>query len=136
MSLGRFQNYNARIVIDDREVADHFKLIQFGICRFTGGGMQLTEQPDPFDGLFDISIGGRLRAIDVLTNVFRLFNGSITRHPKIKTFKGSHLRVDYDSNCTLAVQADGEWLGEGAFEARILHKTISVIVPDAAFCED
>jgi len=99
-------------------------MIQLGICRYTGSGMQLTEQPNHKDGLFDVSIATKLTKWDIIKNIVGLFNGKIVFHKKVKTFKTNHLQLNFDQNKPL-IQADGESIKTEDIDVSIRPKAIN-----------
>ncbi|MDO9138376.1 MAG: hypothetical protein Q7U21_11185, partial [Lutibacter sp.] len=58
-----------------------------------------------------------------------LFNGNITHHKLVKNYKTSQLKItDLDVQKTF-IQADGELVGSGSFEAEIISGALNFIVP-------
>ena len=45
-------------------------MVVFGICKFSGGGMQFTKEVDSTDGLLDITIAKNLTLIDINFNTY------------------------------------------------------------------
>ena len=98
-------------------------MIQIGICKYTGSGMQLTHLANPKDGLFDITIATSFYKWDIIKNIFKLFNGKIVKHKHVKTFKTKRLVIE-TSNKDTYFQADGEQICSGKIEAFILPNAI------------
>ena len=48
-------------------------MILVGLCKYSGGGMQLTKEPDPFDGLLDISVAKDIGKFDIIKNLTESF---------------------------------------------------------------
>ncbi len=55
----------------------------FGICKFSGGGMQFTKDVNPSDGLLDITIAKNLNFLDLILNLPKLYSGKIVHHKKV-----------------------------------------------------
>ncbi len=99
-----------------------------GICKYSGGGMQLTKDVHTTDGLFDISIAKNLNFISILTNIIKFYNGNIVNHKEVENYKTKSIKIT-TNNDTTYVQADGELVGTGGFKATLIPKAISFIVP-------
>ena len=102
----------------------------FGICKFSGGGMQFTKEVNPSDGLLDITIAKKLTLFDLLINLPKLYNGLIVHHKKVVTYKTTKIKVSpVLANEKPFIQADGELIGSGSVEVSIKEKAIQFIVP-------
>lgn len=124
-------NYKSSMInltFDEKFITTRSLLTIVGICSYSGGGMKLTKDVDPFDGLFDISLAKNFSVMRLFLNVPKLFNGTITDHKQVKTYKTSKIKITSDSH-NVFVQADGEILGTGGFEAEILPKALQFVVP-------
>ncbi|MGB0891886.1 MAG: diacylglycerol/lipid kinase family protein [Flavobacteriaceae bacterium] len=99
----------------------------FGICQFSGGGMQFTKEVNPSDGLFDITIAKNLNLFDLIFNIRKLYSGSIVHHKKIETTKTKEITV-IPQNSEPFIQADGELIGTGKVTASILEKSLNFVI--------
>lgn len=104
-------------------------MVLVGLCRYSGGGMQLTVSPDPKDGLFDVSIAENFTGFDVLKNLPKLFNGKISRATKISTYKTNEIIIEVNENSLPYIQADGELIGKGGMRISIISKALSFYRP-------
>jgi len=104
-------------------------LLFMGICTYCGGGMKLTKNPNPIDGLFDISFVKNITLFQILVNIPGLFNGNITNHKIVENYKTSKLAVKILDTKETYIQADGEIIGSGDFTVQILPKALNFIVP-------
>lgn len=104
-------------------------LLFIGICTYCGGGMKLTKNPNPIDGLFDISFVKNITLFQILVNIPGLFNGNITNHKIVENYKTSKLAVKILDSKETYIQADGEIIGSGDFTVQILPKALNFIVP-------
>lgn len=48
------------------------------------GGMHITPNAKIDDGMFEILILGDLDKFAIVRNIYRLYNGTISGHPKVK----------------------------------------------------
>ena len=99
----------------------------FGICKFSGGGMQFTENINTTDGLLDITIAKNLTFFDLVLNLPKLYSGKITQHKKVATYKTKAITV-IPQNLKTIIQADGELVGTGEVSVKIIPKAIRFII--------
>ena len=127
LSLASYKATSFTIESLEKKVTAKSLLTIVGICRFSGGGMQLTKNVNPKDGLFDVSVAKHFTLWKLLINVFGLFNGAIVNHSLVETFKTDiiTIKTSYDK---VYIQADGELIGTGGFTAKILPKAIQFVV--------
>lgn len=111
-------------------IEDRFYTINIGICRYSGGGMQLVPQANPTDGQLALTYAGPVSKIGVLLNTWRFYNGSIGRHPKIEVTQTKSVRVSVpEGEEALLLEADGEFLGHSPADFTLIEKALTVIVP-------
>ena len=115
----RFKNLEVAVVLDSTTVKANVFLLGIGLCSFTGGGMQLTKNADPFDGLFDITIARDFTKFDILRNLPRLFNGELFKDRKVFTYRSKKIQV-MSGNGGVLSQADGEILEKGVLNYSIV----------------
>lgn len=115
----RFKNLKITVVLDSTTVKANVFLLGIGLCSFTGGGMQLTKNADPFDGFFDITIAQDFTKFDILRNLPRLFNGELFKDRKVFTYRSKKIQVRSGSGDVLS-QADGEILEKGVLNYSIV----------------
>lgn len=125
LGLFSFKNFQATVRVDKAVIKSKTLMAVIGLCRYSGGGMQLTETPNPFDGLFDISIAKNIGKWDIIRNLRKLFNGTIVSHQKVDCFKNNVIIIDVDSTNLPFIQADGELIGKGGVKISIVPKAFS-----------
>jgi len=125
MGLFSYKNFNTEISINSRTYSSKSLMVLIGLCQYSGGGMQLTKTPNPFDGLFDISLAGDFSKWEILKNTTRLFNGRIVNFKKVQSFKSQSITVKIKQEAKPYIQADGELIGAGDFEVSIIPKAFS-----------
>lgn len=116
----------ARLQFDGRTVDDFFYTINIGICRYSGGGMQLVPQALPDDGLLALTFARRLPKWEVLLQTRRFYNGALLQHPKVEGVQTKQLRVNHLGGQPTLLEADGEFLGETPAEFFILEKALRI----------
>lgn len=78
------------------------------------------------DGLFDVTIIRHIRRGDVIRNIYRLYNGTILKHPKISGHQAK--KVVVSSKPPVNLEVDGESLGTSPFTFSIVPQSINVVV--------
>ena len=129
VSLTSYKKSKLKIVFNNTKIKEKTLMLLIGICNFSGGGMQLTKNPNSTDGLFDISHINKISLLMLLRNIKGLFSGNITNHKLVKTYKTSALKITVLDAKKTYIQADGELVGSGSFKAEILPKALHFIVP-------
>ena len=125
LGLFSFKNFNSKTTIDSEIIESKTLMVLIGLCQFSGGGMQLTKTPNPFDGLFDISIAKHISKLDIIKNVSKLFNGKIVNHKKVATYKTDAISVEVTDKQLPFIQADGELIGNGNLNIKLIPKAFS-----------
>ena len=116
-----------KVIFDDRILETNCLMTIFGLCKFSGGGMQFTKDVNSTDGLFDITIAKNLNLFDLVFNLPKLYSGKIVDHKKIETYKTKEITVIPQTTKPF-IQADGELIGTGKVSVKIIEKAINFIV--------
>ena len=116
-----------KIIFDDRILETNCLMTIFGLCKFSGGGMQFTKDVNSTDGFFDITIAKNLNLFDLVFNLPKLYSGKIVDHKKIETYKTKEITVIPQTTKPF-IQADGELIGTGKVSVKIIEKAINFIV--------
>ncbi|MBL7828320.1 MAG: diacylglycerol kinase family lipid kinase [Saprospiraceae bacterium] len=125
--LMEYKLTKARVIFDGKEVEDRFYTINIGLCRYSGGGMQLVPHAVPDDGLFALTFAREISKLEVLLQTSRFYNGTILQHPRIEGHQAEVIHVTHeqgDAPCLL--EADGEFLGETPVRFTILKNALKV----------
>lgn len=130
LSIATYKKSKLAIKFNDIEIKEKTLMLLVGICNYCGGGMQLTQNVNSTDGLFDISHINKISLLTLLGNIGGLFNGNITKHKLVKNYKTSQLKITVlDASQKTFIQADGELVGSGSFEVEMISNTLNFIVP-------
>ena len=128
-----FEYYLQEAVVEanGESYQDFYYTINFGIGKYSGGGMQLVPHARPDKGAFAVTLAGQISRLGVLVNTYRFYNGTISTHPKVKTFftEEANVKATPGSPPTL-LEADGEFLGETPAHFQILPKALRIVVPE------
>lgn len=126
--LTEYRLSKARIAFDNQSVEDYFYTINIGLCRFSGGGMQLVPQAVPDDGLFALTFARSISKLEVLIQTPRFYNGSILQHPRIEGHQARSIRVEHIGDTPTLLEADGEFLGETPVTFELLENALQIIL--------
>lgn len=121
-----FRSSLVSLSIDNLKLGGVTFSITLGIGKYNGGGMMQVPNAEPDDGLFDITIISNISRREVVRNAYRLYNGTILKHPKINGYQGKEVFVS--SRPPLNLEVDGESLGTSPFTFYIVPKSIRVVV--------
>ena len=125
LGLTSFKNFRSKVLFNSKEISGKTLMVLMGLCKYSGGGMQLTKSPNPFDGLFDVSVAKNFSKLDVIKNVFKIFNGNIVKYKKVETHKCSKIIVEIIEDNQPFIQADGELIGKGSISVSLFPKCFS-----------
>ena len=98
-----------------------------GICRFNGGGMMQLPNAIPDDGLLDVTVFYNATRMDVIRNLKKLYDGSFTHLPIVKTFTGRKLTISAEPSDAARLEVDGESMGHSPFSMEVIPRSITLI---------
>ncbi len=125
--LFEFRVPRLRVVFDGRTMEERIYTINIGICRYSGGGLQLVPHAIPDDGKLALTIAGHLSKLGVLLVTPFFYSGNIGWHPKVSMLQVEEVLVESADNQPVLVEADGEFLGEGPVQVGILEGKLKVL---------
>jgi diacylglycerol kinase (ATP) len=127
--LMEYKLRKAVIHFDGQRVEDYFYTINIGLCKYSGGGMQLVPQAISDDGLFGLTFARSLSKLEVLLQTPRFYKGTILQHPQVEGFQVKSLRVEHSSGeLPTLLEADGEFLGESPASFEILEAALTIVL--------
>ncbi|MFD2566965.1 diacylglycerol/lipid kinase family protein [Pseudotenacibaculum haliotis] len=124
-----YKKTSYQIKINDQLIEEKCLMVLFGLCQYSGGGMQMTQDPDPKDGLLDITIAKNFSFFDLVFNLPKLYNGQIVNHKKVINYKATSLEIQENKEQHSYIEADGELLGKGSLNVSIIPNAIQIIIP-------
>ena len=128
MNFLKYRNISLKIKLDKKTIDTNIFLLGIGLCSFTGGGMRLTKDANPNDGLFSITIAENFTKMDVVRNIPKLFNGEIFNDKKVSTYLSRVVRVSCEKKGVVC-QADGEILNKGNLSYHIERDGLTFCAP-------
>lgn len=101
---------------DAGRVTTEATLVAVGNTAFYGGGVPICPGARPDDGLFDVTVVGRVSRLQLARILPRLRTGAHVRHPAVHTLRASRVRIevhggDTEGGTRWPVFADGDELG-------------------------
>ncbi len=96
-------------------------------CRYLGGGMAMTPDAVPDDGLLDVLLIGDITRRDLALTLPKVYRGTHLPHPKAEALRGS--RVAVRSDTPLPVELDGEQPGTTPATFEVLPRALRLRAP-------
>jgi diacylglycerol kinase (ATP) len=125
--FSRWRNCEVDVTVDGetRHGPMHDVVVSNG--RYFGGGMMITPEASPDDGLFDVLLIGDLSKRDLLLTLPKTYRGAHLPHPKAELLRGT--RVVVDAERLLPVELDGEQPGTTPARFEIVRGALRLRVP-------
>lgn len=112
---------------DDSKKVSKIFMINIGLCKYSGGGLRLTDYDNHKKGYFDVTTIENIKLIKVLLNIIKLFNGNLRKLKEV-TFSNNKVIIIKNKGTHLPyIQADGELIGVGNSEFTIVNNAIRFI---------
>ncbi len=127
--LFKYKIHRAKLIFDKQEVVDFFYIINVGVCKYSGGGMQLVPHAIPNDGKFALTFARKLSKLAVILNTYRFYNASLLEHSKVEGFLTKKIRVETMDDEPTGIEVDGEYIGETPVEFSISPKALKILIP-------
>lgn len=122
-----YRNKDFEIIIDDDVVIkERLNSVIIANGRYFGGGMHVAPEAKLDDGAFDIVVFGDLSKPDLLKSFPLIYKGRHLKHPKLRFFRGSKVKVK--SGGKGLIEVDGEIPGSDDAEFTIIPKAIKLLV--------
>lgn len=128
--LAKYKLPPTRVHAEGFRVEDFCYTINAGICRYSGGGMQLVPHAVPDDGLLALTVAKRVTKLGVLFATPLFYNGKIARHPKIEIHSARNIMVEaIAEDRPIGLEVDGEFLGYAPVSFSLVEKALKVLRP-------
>jgi YegS/Rv2252/BmrU family lipid kinase len=123
----RWRNTELRVEVGDEERRGPMYDVIVANGRYLGGGMKITPDAEPDDGLFDVLLIGDISKADLVRNLPKLYRGTHLPHPKAEVLRAATASID--APVPLPVQLDGEQPGTTPATFEIVPRALRVRVP-------
>ncbi len=124
--LKSFTVPTVRIDYDGKSFTGPVHTINFGIGRYSGGGMRLVPHADPEADTLALTFARQLPVWKILLESWRFYAGSIGQLTEVTTDHVRRVTVAAIAG-TAELEADGEWLGVAPVEVSLLPERLRVI---------
>ena len=125
-TLFSYQNRDVSIVVDGELGARKICTVLLNNGKYAGGGMLPAPDADLGDGFFDLVIIDDITKPDLIRSLPRIYKGTHLTHPKVTLMRARE--VEIRPEVKMAVQADGELLGEAPARFSILPAALNVVL--------
>jgi len=127
VTFARWKNVQLRVSIDDerREALMEDCIVALG--RYLAGGMMITPEAKPDDGLFDVLLIGDITKTELVRVMPKIYRGTHLPHPKGELLRGTTVTIDADE--PMPIQLDGEQPGTTPTRFKIVPAAIRLRVP-------
>jgi YegS/Rv2252/BmrU family lipid kinase len=124
--LMKYRCTKVKVTVDHEVIGADLLSMNVGICKYSGGGMMQAPKAIPDDGLLDVTIIKKMTKFQVIKNVSKLYDGSFIHLPQVRITRGK--KVVVESEPEIALEADGEILGNSPFEIDIIPRSVKIVI--------
>jgi len=125
--FARWRNTEVQVTVDDEIRSGRMHEVIVANGRYIGGGMMITPEARPDDGLFDVLLIGDVTKGDLARTLPKIYRGTHLPHPKAELLRGTVVSVDSDE--PLPIQLDGEQPGTTPVHFDLVPKALRLRVP-------
>ena len=125
--LPKFTPRPVHIRSDDGERDEHIMFAAIGNTRQYGGGIRITPDAVPDDGLLDICIVHRTTRVQLLKTLPKAYTGAHVKSPFVEMGRGRAFH--FASEQPMAVYADGEPLTRTPVSFGLCERRLKFVVP-------
>ncbi len=125
--FARWQNVHLRVQVDDEQRDALMEDTIVAVGRYLAGGMKITPDAEPDDGLFDVLLIGDITKTELVRVMPKIYRGTHLPHPKGEVLRGRTVSIEADT--PLPLQLDGEQPGTTPVRLEIVPAAIRLRVP-------
>ena len=122
-----WSNVHLDVKVDDEERSGLMEDVIVALGRYQAGGMMVTPDAEPDDGLFDVLLVKDASKPEVLRVLPKIYRGKHLPHPKAEVLRGRVVEVASDD--PLPVQLDGEQPGTTPARFEVVPSAVRLRVP-------
>ncbi len=127
-SFINFEQSNLSIDLDKIKEISKIFMINIGLCKYSGGGLRLTDHDNHKEGFFDVTVIKEIKLLKVLLNIKKLFNGNLIKLKEVNFSNNKVIIIKNKDTHIPYIQADGEIIGKGNSVFTVVNKAIKFIV--------
>jgi diacylglycerol kinase (ATP) len=128
--FARWKNVPLRVRVDAEKRDALMEDAIVAVGRYLAGGMMITPDAEPDDGLFDVLLIGDVTKTELVRVMPKIYRGTHLPHPKGEVLRGA--AVEIQANEPLPVQLDGEQPGTTPVRFEIVSAAIRLRVPSSS----
>jgi diacylglycerol kinase (ATP) len=125
--FARWQNTEVRVAVGDEIRGGRMHDVVVANGRYFGGGMMITPEASPDDGLLDVLLIGDVTKTDLVVTMPKIYRGTHLPHPKAELLRGATVTVDAD--VALPIELDGEQPGTTPARFEVVPRALRLRVP-------
>jgi diacylglycerol kinase (ATP) len=125
--FARWRNTEIRVTVDGETRSGPMFDVIVANCRYLAGGMKITPEAEPDDGLFDVLLIGDISKLDLALTMPKIYRGTHLPHPKAELLRGASVVVEADT--PLPVELDGEQPGTTPVRFDVVPQALRLRVP-------
>ena len=123
----RWKNVQLTVTVNEAERSGPMYDVIVANGRFLAGGMKITPEAEPDDGLFDVLLIGDVTKRDLMLTLPKIYRGTHLPHPKAELLRGANVSID--APIPLPVELDGEQPGTTPATFEIVPRALRLRVP-------
>jgi diacylglycerol kinase (ATP) len=125
--FARWRNAEISVDVDGEHREGSMLDVIVANCEWLGGGMHMTPNAKPDDGLFDVLLIGDVTKRDLVQTLPKIYRGTHLPHPKAEALSGRLVRVDAET--PLPIELDGEQPGTTPATFEVVPDALRLRVP-------
>jgi YegS/Rv2252/BmrU family lipid kinase len=122
-----WQNTQIRVTVDAQTRSGPMFDVFVSNGRYLAGGMKITPEAQPDDGLFDVLLIGDVSKLDLALTMPKIYRGTHLPHPKAELLRGASVVVEAAE--PLPVELDGEQPGTTPVRFDVVPRALRLRVP-------
>jgi diacylglycerol kinase (ATP) len=123
----RWRNAVITVTVDDETRSGPMFDVIVANCRYLAGGMKITPEAEPDDGLFDVLLIGDISKLDLVLTMPKIYRGTHLPHPKAELLRGTAVTIEAAE--PLPVELDGEQPGTTPVRFDVVPRALRLRVP-------
>ena len=125
--FARWKNVHLRVRVDEEERDALMEDTIVAVGRYLAGGMKITPDAEPDDGLFDVLLIGDVTKTELVRVMPKIYRGTHLPHPKAEVLRGATVTIEADE--PMPIQLDGEQPGTTPVRFELVPAAIRLRVP-------
>lgn len=125
--FARWKNVRLKVVVDAERREALMEDAVVAVGRYLAGGMMITPDAVPDDGLFDVLLIGDVTKAELIRVMPKIYRGTHLPHPKGEVLRGTSVSIEADE--AMPIQLDGEQPGTTPVRFELVPAAIRLRVP-------